>query len=319
MKLNFKINENKNTAYLLFGWEAIEARPNLDPFESCLRTNSETGQVYTSDVHLKHHARRGIKAAAELDYGKKDLEIFYEKKDENGRTRSLASRVGALNVETEEALISKCLDIPLFGITYAKPSEKTEKGKKLNIDNFQRMQSTNTIIRPTLFHEASILSLGKNNAFAQVNSESGEDKAASGSAVTDVLEYGFFLALFEINLPALRENIKGHAFSENVNDWVNLLASGLWRAYSTHRIPSITQRSQFANFLLAWSPENEENITPVTFRELVYNGSPITSLTKAKEVIHTTLDPFLTGWQYTKETEAGRLDPKNTLAKITTP
>ena len=51
-------------AYLLFGFEAIQARPNLDPYTSALRTNDETMQVMLSDVHLKHHVRRGLKVEA---------------------------------------------------------------------------------------------------------------------------------------------------------------------------------------------------------------------------------------------------------------
>ena len=43
--------------YVLFGWEAIEARPNLDPYTSTLRVDEETQQVFTTDVHLKHHTR----------------------------------------------------------------------------------------------------------------------------------------------------------------------------------------------------------------------------------------------------------------------
>ena len=34
------INTQKsNNVYLLFGWEAIQARPNLDPYTGALRTN----------------------------------------------------------------------------------------------------------------------------------------------------------------------------------------------------------------------------------------------------------------------------------------
>ena len=47
VKNNFPAQGN---AYILFGFEAIQARPNLDPYTSMLRTDDETSQVFTSDV-----------------------------------------------------------------------------------------------------------------------------------------------------------------------------------------------------------------------------------------------------------------------------
>ena len=70
-------------AYILFGFEAIQARPNLDPYSSTLRMNDETGQVFTSDVHIKHHVRRGLKAyalAEEMPHASET--VFYEKEDD---------------------------------------------------------------------------------------------------------------------------------------------------------------------------------------------------------------------------------------------
>jgi CRISPR/Cas system type I-B associated protein Csh2 (Cas7 group RAMP superfamily) len=76
------IGMDKGNAYVLFGFEAIQARPNLDPYTSTLRMNDETRQVYTSDVHIKHHARRGMKAfAAETGIAEPEAAIFYEKED----------------------------------------------------------------------------------------------------------------------------------------------------------------------------------------------------------------------------------------------
>lgn len=312
MKTEIKIDESKNTAYLLFGWEAIEARPNLDPFQSSLRTIDETGQVYTSDVHLKHHARRGIKAAYDLDHkatGAKPGEIFYEKKDSTGKSRSLITRVLDLKAGSAEDIFNTCLDLPLFGFVYAKPGK--EKG--LPGESYQKNGATNTILRPTTFHEAKITFLGRNNAFTQ-KGDDGEDKEASGSAVTDVLDYGFFLALFEISIPALKENIEKHIHApKDVNAWISLLADGLWRAYTTHRYASITQRGQYANFALAWSPEDPGAIKPTTLREIAFRDEEITNAIQAKKALKTILPSFLKDWQYSQETEAGRIDPKNTL------
>ena len=46
IKVN-KIDKQTGNVYILFGHEAIQARPNLDPYTSTLRMKDETMQVYT--------------------------------------------------------------------------------------------------------------------------------------------------------------------------------------------------------------------------------------------------------------------------------
>ena len=104
MKVNSELPAAGN-AYILFGFEAIQARPNLDPYSSTLRMNDETGQVFTSDVHIKHHVRRGLKACAvaeNLPHGAET--IFYEKEDEEGNPCNFDLRLKKIR---EAAGISK--------------------------------------------------------------------------------------------------------------------------------------------------------------------------------------------------------------------
>lgn len=251
------LEQSKNPCvYMLFGYEAVQARPNLDPFTSTLRMDDETGQVYTSDVHIKHHARRGMKQfalsgehPAFAGYGTKNSDgiIFYEKADEGGNSRSFKDRIEALRkaqgIEkgNKDDAVRYCLDTPLFGYVHAVSKE-----------NFNVTNAANTLFRPVTFHECSILQLGRNNAFP------GDGNESSGSASVDSLEYGFFLALWEIHLNALRVNASRHALvdwnAHGASAWLDLLANGLWRAYTVDRFPSFTQRSQFAQFLLTWAP-----------------------------------------------------------------
>jgi Cas7 group CRISPR-associated protein Csh2 len=308
MKPQIKLDSSKNTLQILFAFEAIESRPNLDPYGAGLRRDEDTGQVLTSDVHLKHHIRRGLKPAAE-EAGLGSPEVFYEKKGADGSSRSLVSRVEDLGVKTAEEILKSCVDLPLFGFVYAKPSGS----KKVPGESFQKNGACNTLLAPRTFHRAKILYIGKNNAFSQKN-DAGEDKVSSGSAISDVLEYGMFLSLLEVNIPALKENIKGHKLGEDPAKWVELLLSGIWKAYSSHRMSSNTQRGQFASFLLAWHPDKAEEITPTTLKQVCYSEGLVTNVVEARKALKGILPGFLGDWQFSSETELYRHDPRGILS-----
>ena len=283
-------------AYVLFGFEAIQARPNLDPYTSTLRTNDETMQVFTSDVHLKHHVRRGLKAHAfAKEIGKPEAAVFYEKEDEAGNPRDFAGRLKLLRetcgidakaADKKDAL-NYCLDLPLFGYVHAVKSE-----------NFNVTNAANTLFRPSTFHSCEIFSLGRNNAFS--TEKEGVLQDSSGSATVDSLEYGFFLALWEINLNMLRVNAEGHKVVDwkeaGAKGWLELLVNGMWRAYTTDRFPSFTQRSQFAQFVVGWTPAGEvsyenpaELIDKLEHRKLTAHHEAVAALNGALPV-------FLKGW-----------------------
>lgn len=274
-------------AYILFGFEAIQARPNLDPYTSTLRTNDETRQVFTSDVHLKHHVRRGLKAhavAEKLPHA--DQVVFYEKENEAGdscdfnlRLKQIRDAFGITKGDKKDALIH-CLDLPLFGYVHAVTKE-----------NFNVTNAANTLFRPVTFHSCDIYSLGRNNAFP------GEGKDAAGSATVDSLEYGFFLALWEINLNMLKINTAGHeVLKSDSKGWIEALINGMWRAYSTDRYPSFTQRSQFAQFLIGWTPEGDVSYeNPADLYEKLDNKM-IKTHAEAMAALEKVLPSFLKGW-----------------------
>ena len=78
--------------YILFGWEAKEARPNCDPFTGSLRIHTDTSQVWTTGVHLKHHIRRVLEVPGE-PYMKDNAHFatFYNKYDDEGKPVSFNS------------------------------------------------------------------------------------------------------------------------------------------------------------------------------------------------------------------------------------
>src|SRR5258708_683921 len=119
-EISLNIDPKSKNLYVLFGWEAIEARPNLDPYTSTLRVDEETQQVFTTDVHLKHHTRRGIKVHASEKLGPEKTAIFYVKRDEQGEARNFDERLNSIRSQFVRKSKNKndaaglCLDLAHF-------------------------------------------------------------------------------------------------------------------------------------------------------------------------------------------------------------
>ena len=296
------LTAKSGNVYILFGFEAIQARPNLDPYTSTLRTNDETMQVFTSDVHLKHHVRRGIKAhALAQGVSKPDAAIFYEKEDEAGKARDFTARLKlirdayAIKDTDKKDALNYCLDLPLFGYVHAVSKES------FNVTN-----AANTLFRPTTFHSCEIFSLGRNNAFSTLDKD-GEAKESAGSATVDSLEYGFFLALWEINLNMLRINAENHKVIDwkkaGAAGWLEMLVNGMWLAYTSDRYPSFTQRSQFAQFVVGWQPQGDvsyENPAELIGR---LEHKKITAHHEAIAELNNIIPAFLNGWGCNKASQ----------------
>ncbi len=293
----------KGNAYILFGFEAIQARPNLDPYTSALRMNDETRQTFLSDVHIKHHVRRGLKAeAAARGIPHAEQTVFYEKKDENGNSCDFKKRLEQIRkaFEIEKGNIydalTHTLDLPLFGYVHAVEKE-----------NFNVTNAVNTLFRPITFHGCNIYFLGRNNAFPTLNKQ-GEVKDSSGSASVDELEYGFFLALWEINLNMLRINASGNQvikWDENARaEWLGILLDGMWRAYTSDRYPSFTQRSQFAQFQIGWLPTGDVSYQNPgdLYDTLADEDKMILNHNQAMSALGKVLPGFLSGWNCNAET-----------------
>ncbi len=301
IKVNSTLPAASN-AYILFGFEAIQARPNLDPYSSTLRMNDETGQVFTSDVHIKHHVRRGLKACAMAENLPHAAEtVFYEKEDEEGnpcnfnlRLEKIRKAAGIEKANMKDALYNT-LDLPLFGYVHAVRQE-----------NFNVTNAANTLFRPVTFHDCEIYSLGRNNAFPTLDEKTNRIRESAGSATVDSLEYGFFLALWEINLNMLRINASGSKLVDwaqgGAAKWIELLANGMWRAYSSDRFPSFTQRSQFAQFVLGWLPTGDVSYAnPASLYDQL-EEKRIKTHSGAVAALAKLLPDYLAGWDCRNET-----------------
>jgi hypothetical protein len=118
----------------------------------------------------------------------------------------------------------------------------------------------------------------------------------------NVLEYGFFLALWEVSLDVLEANAKNHKViswpEQGARAWLGLFLNGLWRAYTDARYSSATQRSQFANFIVAREPKGE--ITPLNPKNLIQKLEEpgIANSVRAKAALQKLLPDFLKAWSY---------------------
>lgn len=247
------IAHSSNHIWILFGWEAQQAAPNRDPYTNLFHIEPGTGQIYTSEEHFKHHWRRALHEVARRHsklaplYGDKVEAItYYRKEGYDGEFHNVESRRKAFATEwalkdTADlgAKIAKmALDLPLFGFVSA---GKKEKATTIN--------SIKPLFMPSTFHESEIISLGVNNAFPS------NDAKSAGSSMRQMLRYGHFLSLIEIDLRQLEENTKNHRAGLSVEEWVDLALAALWAAYTTDRKPSVSQRNQFATFMAVWRPD----------------------------------------------------------------
>ena len=292
-------DQDKNTILILQGWEAEQARPNSDPFSNMLRRFEETGQFYTSSEHIKHHIRRGLATEAkQLKFYKEhqpiteDALIYYKKENEDGNIRCATSRQtkfkNVYSVEPSD-IPTVAVDTAIFGYVAA-----AQKG-----DNCKLVAAARTIFLPTTFHQCKLLHMGINNAFGQ------KDGQAAGSNMREILIYGHYLALWEINLTQLDINTKNHKACLNHEEWIELFLNGFWTAYSKNRYGSMTQGSQFASFQIIWQPDSN-NLRPTNPANIAGNNiQEIADSITAKEFLLQNLPPYLTKLGYNKDTHLG--------------
>ena len=252
-----------------------------------------------TDVHIKSHVRRGLRHLANKGVIKivPAASTFYAKGSAEGMS-SFENRLKSIRKDlkldkpTKEDAALNCVDLPLFGYVHAVKKE-----------SFNLTNSANVLFPPATFHACDTPSVGKNNAFVGVK-EDGEEKGAAGSNSVDVLTYGTFLALWEINIPTLKENIKGHKLGEDVNQWVGWLTEALWAAYGEARYPSVTQRSQFARFLVVWQYESYDAINPINPKDLIAllpeDKRKVTTQEESKEGLTLILPTLFTAYQAKK-------------------
>jgi CRISPR-associated protein Csh2 len=102
----------KNRSEILFLYDIKDANPNGDPVdENKPRIDEETGINIVTDVRLKRTIRDYLH-----DYKEKEVFII-ETRDDKGNLRTKEDRLN--DFKTADELLSKCIDIRLFGATTA--------------------------------------------------------------------------------------------------------------------------------------------------------------------------------------------------------
>ncbi len=104
----------KNRHEILFLYDVKDANPNGDPIdENKPRIDEENGVNIVTDVRLKRTIRDYL-------YDIKKMEVFVrEVRNDEGNLKTKEDRLDDLEIKGAEDLISKCVDIRLFGATAA--------------------------------------------------------------------------------------------------------------------------------------------------------------------------------------------------------
>ena len=106
----------KNRHEILFLYEVVNANPNGDPMdENRPRYDDETGKIFVRDARIKRTIRDTLQDMGE--------EIFIrEERKEDGtlkKKEDLANEYGGNILEISTNILKKCIDIRLFGGTFA--------------------------------------------------------------------------------------------------------------------------------------------------------------------------------------------------------
>jgi len=141
-------NVIKNRSELLFVYDVTDANPNGDPIdENKPRIDEETGINIVTDVRLKRTIRDYL-------YNFKQQEIFVREEIDTGGKRRTKESIFA-EYKTPDEVIKKCIDVRLFGGTFALKSDKKKGGKSeseelQNIDK-QKEEGAFSITGPVQF------------------------------------------------------------------------------------------------------------------------------------------------------------------------
>lgn len=111
---------------IVFLYDVIYSNPNGDPNdENRPRLDEETNRIFVTDVRLKRTIRDYLK-----DVMGKEVYIYEEMDEETGMRVSKANRLKRdFNNDPYEAM-RRCIDIKLFGVTFALSKDKKNDSKK---------------------------------------------------------------------------------------------------------------------------------------------------------------------------------------------
>lgn len=111
---------------IVFLYDVIYSNPNGDPNdENRPRLDEETNRIFVTDVRLKRTIRDYLR-----DVMGKEVYIYEEMDEETGMRVSKANRLKRdFNNDPYEAM-RRCIDIKLFGVTFALSKDKKNDSKK---------------------------------------------------------------------------------------------------------------------------------------------------------------------------------------------
>jgi len=116
------MNKLRNRHEILFVYEVVNANPNGDPMdENRPRYDDETGRIFVRDARIKRTIRDTLQ---EMGY-----EIFIREERKNDGTLKTKEEIFEEYNNSVNEVLKRCIDIRLFGATFALKKDKKGKGK----------------------------------------------------------------------------------------------------------------------------------------------------------------------------------------------
>jgi CRISPR-associated protein Csh2 len=225
----------KNRSEILFIYDVTDANPNGDVDENKPRIDEETGYNIVTDVRLKRTVRDYL-------YDFKNIEIFVrEEIDDQGNLKTkeeIYEKYGS-----PEEVIKKCIDIRLFGGTFALKKKDNKKKKLQENEEDKESERAFALTGPVQFKFGRSLNKVGEATFIKGTTviPSNEKKGAGTFWEAYIIPYSLIVFYGIVN-----ENAAKH--TGLTNEDVNLLLDGIWNG--TKNLITRSKFGQMPRFLL---------------------------------------------------------------------
>jgi CRISPR-associated protein Csh2 len=225
----------KNRSEILFIYDITDANPNGDVDENKPRIDEETGYNIVTDVRLKRTIRDYL-------YDFKNIEIFVrEERDDQGKLKTkeeIYKKYGS-----PEEIIKKCIDIRLFGGTFALKKKDNKKENSQKNEEDKESERAFALTGPVQFKFGRSLNKVGEATFIKGTTviPSDEKKGAGTFWEAYIIPYSLIVFYGIVN-----ENAAKH--TGLTNEDVNLLLDGIWNG--TKNLITRSKFGQMPRFLL---------------------------------------------------------------------
>lgn len=230
-----------NRQELLFIFECRDCNPNGDPLdEDKVRINPDTDQAFITDVRLKRTIRDHIRSKYPESKDNNSNNVFFAKRfKDSGEPFTKQDTLKKFEATTRDDILSKFVDIRLFGATLAEKGD--DGGKSLR----------HTLTGPVQFRIAKSLNKPKMR-FIQGTSVFPSKKGNKQGTFTEryMIDYGVFAAYGILNQYAAKD-------TNLTNDDIELLYDGIFYGTKNLNTRSKIGHNPLALLVIEYQPGSD--------------------------------------------------------------